>query len=304
MPVPGRILYRGASALLAGSTASAFLRAGVSVQAAKLIASLDPEHQSDGGIWSNGGQLSSGQIMGVGMITGLVETSVLLPFENVKTNMIERTLPETVLKRNFESDMLGAHTAPPPPPPPAPTSTAPPSTQLKKSKTVRPKAAHSTPSPQIHLRAGQNFVPLLKVNSSAIPTTLLSTVREMYATRGFSAFNQGFSPTLFRTFGHTSVALLSFQTIRQLVHPLSNDPLPVHLSLIAGVVSGALVVATTQPLDVIKTRMQSVNARGVYRSFPGTIYRIFVEEGWKTLWSGGVPRAVTVIGGGMIAVPM
>lgn len=47
---------------------------------------------------------------------------------------------------------------------------------------------------------------------------------------------------------------------------------------------------STMPLDVIKTRMQSIHAKQEYRNLVHCGWRIFKEEGALTLWKGAVPR--------------
>lgn len=61
-------------------------------------------------------------------------------------------------------------------------------------------------------------------------------------------------------------------------------------SLVSGAVSGALVSACLQPLDVVRTRMQADVARGVVRSTLGTMQTIMAEVGF--LWA----CAGTVVG--------
>ena len=57
----------------------------------------------------------------------------------------------------------------------------------------------------------------------------------------------------------------------------------------------------TQPLDVIKTRMQSLEARREYKNSFVCAARIFRDEGILTFWSGAVPRlARLVLSGGIV----
>lgn len=44
------------------------------------------------------------------------------------------------------------------------------------------------------------------------------------------------------------------------------------------------------PLDVVKTRMQSLEASKNYRNSLVCAASIFKHEGMKTFWSGAVPR--------------
>lgn len=46
----------------------------------------------------------------------------------------------------------------------------------------------------------------------------------------------------------------------------------------------------TMPLDVVKTRMQSLEASKSYRNSIHCAMSIFQKEGLKTFWSGAVPR--------------
>jgi Mitochondrial carrier protein len=57
----------------------------------------------------------------------------------------------------------------------------------------------------------------------------------------------------------------------------------------------------TMPLDTIKTRMQSIEARKEYRNSFVCATRIFKEEGILTFWSGAVPRlARLILSGGIV----
>ena len=60
----------------------------------------------------------------------------------------------------------------------------------------------------------------------------------------------------------------------------------------------------TQPLDVIKTRMQSLEARKVYKNSFVCAARIFRDEGLLTFWSGALPRLARLIMSGGIVFTM
>jgi solute carrier family 25 citrate transporter 1 len=47
---------------------------------------------------------------------------------------------------------------------------------------------------------------------------------------------------------------------------------------------------TTMPIDTIKTRMQSLEARKEYKNSFVCASRIFKEEGIRTFWAGALPR--------------
>ena len=60
----------------------------------------------------------------------------------------------------------------------------------------------------------------------------------------------------------------------------------------------------TQPLDTVKTRMQSIEARSLYRNSFACGAMIVRNEGFLTLWSGALPRLVRLMLSGGIVFTM
>ena len=60
----------------------------------------------------------------------------------------------------------------------------------------------------------------------------------------------------------------------------------------------------TQPLDSVKTRMQSIEAKQEYRNSLHCATRIIQEEGVRTLWSGAMPRLARLMMSGGIVFTM
>jgi solute carrier family 25 citrate transporter 1 len=57
----------------------------------------------------------------------------------------------------------------------------------------------------------------------------------------------------------------------------------------------------TQPLDTIKTRMQSIESKKNYKNSFACAASIFKNEGILTFWSGAVPRlARLILSGGIV----
>ncbi len=68
-----------------------------------------------------------------------------------------------------------------------------------------------------------------------------------------------------------------------------------------GGIAGLITVYVTQPLDTIKTRMQSLEARSMYGNSFRCAAMIFQQEGLLTFWSGALPRlARLVLSGGIV----
>lgn len=128
-----------------------------------------------------------------------------------------------------------------------------------------------------------------------------ANIRDMYSTRGARAFIQGFSPTLVRQVSNSVVRFTTYNLLKQVVHPKDSESINPTLSFGLGVVAGGVEVLATQPIDVVKTRMQTINGIPKYRSMLFGTYRVMVEEGPLALWSGLVPRFIRVtFSGGII----
>jgi solute carrier family 25 citrate transporter 1 len=68
-----------------------------------------------------------------------------------------------------------------------------------------------------------------------------------------------------------------------------------------GGLAGLITVYVTQPLDTVKTRMQSIEAKQVYGNTFRCAATIFKQEGVLTFWSGALPRlARLVMSGGIV----
>lgn len=67
-----------------------------------------------------------------------------------------------------------------------------------------------------------------------------------------------------------------------------------------GGVAGIITVYVTQPIDTIKTRMQGIDARRLYRNSLQCAGSLIRDEGMLRLWSGAVPRLGRLIFSGGI----
>lgn len=71
-----------------------------------------------------------------------------------------------------------------------------------------------------------------------------------------------------------------------------------------GGAAGVVTVYVTQPVDTVKTRMQSIEARTLYRNSLHCAAKLVREEGVFKLWSGAVPRLARLIFSGGIVFSM
>ncbi|KAF9528795.1 mitochondrial tricarboxylate transporter [Crepidotus variabilis] len=127
----------------------------------------------------------------------------------------------------------------------------------------------------------------------------ISIVRQ----EGISGIYRGLFPVMMRQGANSAIRFTTYATLKQFVQGTvrPGQPLPSAVTFGIGGIAGLVTVYTTMPLDVIKTRMQSLEARQQYRNSFHCAYRIFTEEGVRRFWTGTTPRLVRlVLSGGIV----
>ncbi|RAO72983.1 uncharacterized protein BHQ10_008995 [Talaromyces amestolkiae] len=124
--------------------------------------------------------------------------------------------------------------------------------------------------------------------------------------RGIRGFLQGLVPTTARQAANSAVRFSSYTTIKQFVqgYAAPGEKLGVLSTFAIGGVAGIITVYATQPLDTVKTRMQSLEARKNYKNSFACFAQIVKNEGVLTLWSGALPRLARLIMSGGIVFTM
>ncbi|KAI0270558.1 mitochondrial tricarboxylate transporter [Gloeopeniophorella convolvens] len=120
---------------------------------------------------------------------------------------------------------------------------------------------------------------------------------------GLRGVYRGLVPVMMRQGANSAVRFTTYTTLKQFVQSRTRvgQTLPTSVTFGIGAVAGLVTVYTTMPLDVIKTRMQSLEARAQYRNSLHCAYRIFTEEGLLRFWTGTTPRlARLVMSGGIV----
>ncbi|RKF56948.1 Tricarboxylate transporter FUM11 [Erysiphe neolycopersici] len=121
--------------------------------------------------------------------------------------------------------------------------------------------------------------------------------------RGIRGFFQGFVPTTARQSANSAVRLGSYAFLRQLAqsYVAPGEKLGAVSTFGIGGIAGFITVFATQPLDTIKTRMQGIEARTLYKNSFTCASLIAKNEGILTFWSGAMPRLVRLIlSGGIV----
>lgn len=214
------------------------------------------------------GKMSGPRTVLAGFGAGVTESLLAVtPTESIKTTLYALPHPPP--------PSLPCPHYPCPPPPRILTTTPPTSIDDRKSATPR-------------LRGFLHAVPII--------------ARE----RGIRGFFQGFVPTTARQAANSATRFGSYTALKQLAegYTAPGEKLGAAATFAMGGVAGLITVYVTQPLDTIKTRMQSIEARALYGNSFRCAGLIFKQEGVLTFWSGALPRLARLIMSGGIVFTM
>ena len=122
---------------------------------------------------------------------------------------------------------------------------------------------------------------------------------------------------MMRQGANSAIRFTTYTTLKQFVlsRTRTGQTLPSSVTFGIGAIAGLVTVYTTMPLEcvclsffvsggltvrrlcvsVIKTRMQSLEARAQYRNSLHCAYRIFTEEGVRRFWTGTTPRLARLV---------
>ncbi|GAA5931127.1 Ctp1p [Sporobolomyces koalae] len=126
---------------------------------------------------------------------------------------------------------------------------------------------------------------------------------EIVKQEGVRGIYRGLGPVAARQGANSAVRFTTYGTLKSFVSGNSRpgEPLPSGITFGIGAIAGVVTVYATMPLDVIKTRMQSLEAQTAYRNSFHCATRIFKEEGVTRFWRGATPRlARLVLSGGIV----
>jgi len=120
---------------------------------------------------------------------------------------------------------------------------------------------------------------------------------------GILGIYRGLFPVMMRQSANSAIRFSSYSSLKSLVQGSTRpgEQLPSAMTFLIGAAAGTITVYTTMPLDTIKTRMQSLEAKKNYRNSFHAGYRIFAEEGIFSFWRGTTPRlGRLILSGGIV----
>ncbi|CAH7673466.1 tricarboxylate transporter [Phakopsora pachyrhizi] len=145
------------------------------------------------------------------------------------------------------------------------------------------------------------------VNESLKPNPrfngLVSGTREIIRLEGLSGIYRGLFPVMMRQGANSAVRFSTYSSLKSLFqgNMSSGQQLPGLITFGIGGIAGIVTVYCTMPLDVIKTRMQSLEAKSKYRNSFDCANQIFKYEGITRFWKGTTPRLVRLsLSGGIV----
>lgn len=115
-------------------------------------------------------------------------------------------------------------------------------------------------------------------------------VKTIVATEGISGVYKGLAPTIMKQGSNQAIRFFVMENMKDMYK--GDDPkkeVPKLLVGVFGAVAGAASVYGNTPLDVVKTRMQGLEA-SKYKSTADCIVKIWKNEGPLAFYKGTVPR--------------
>lgn len=252
---------------------------------------------------------SAPRVVIAGAMSGFMETILIVPFERIKTTMIQNSLL-VAEKKGAAYDVTGKdinvkhHGAGRRYISPHAYYSTEVLHQITGGRTSRFQSAR--PHPVGH---PVQALDVLRAEFNATPAmSLLATVRQMYALEGAHAFTAGTMITFARQIGTSAAWFSTYSATRQLIDPHGKSQEPMWFSLNIGkalqtllyVISACSAVAITQPLDVVKSHIQLKNGKLIYRDSLSTAYRLVARKGFSLLYAGAMPRGVKIAAHGSI----
>jgi len=112
---------------------------------------------------------------------------------------------------------------------------------------------------------------------------------------GLRGVYQGLVPTMLKQGGNQACRFFVFNQLKAVTNATTGrKDLKAHESLLIGGLAGIISVYVTMPFDVVKTRMQGLEAKNYKGSWDCAV-RVLKDEGIFALWKGTVPRLSRVM---------
>uniref|UniRef100_A0A7N6ANQ2 Mitochondrial glutamate carrier 1 n=1 Tax=Anabas testudineus TaxID=64144 RepID=A0A7N6ANQ2_ANATE len=127
--------------------------------------------------------------------------------------------------------------------------------------------------------------------------TAMQLTRELLREKGIAGLYKGLGATLLRDVPFSIIYFPLFANLNNLGKRGSDDTAPFYVSFISGCVAGSTAAVAVNPVDVIKTRLQSLNRGSTEDTYSGVtdcIRKIMRNEGPSAFLKGAYCRALVI----------
>ncbi|XP_064949326.1 nicotinamide adenine dinucleotide transporter 1, chloroplastic-like isoform X1 [Musa acuminata AAA Group] len=123
--------------------------------------------------------------------------------------------------------------------------------------------------------------------SSSRRNIIVSSLKQILRNEGISGLYRGLTPTVTALLPNWAVYFTVYNQLKSLLHVDKSNELPLGANMLAASGAGAATAITTNPLWVVKTRLQTQGMRPEvvpYKSMLSALRRIALEEGRRGLY--------------------
>lgn len=129
---------------------------------------------------------------------------------------------------------------------------------------------------------------------------LVHGTKLIVAEEGLGGIYRGLGPVMARQGANSAVRFTAYSFFKTQFQEWRNgkgneEPLPSTYTFAAGALAGIITVYTTMPLDVVKTRMQGLDAKTMYKNSVDCLIKVVKANGVFSLWKGTTPRLTRLI---------
>lgn len=125
---------------------------------------------------------------------------------------------------------------------------------------------------------------------------MVKGIKQIYAAEGVTGFYKGLSATIMKQASNQGLRFLWFNEYKKYVTSDGKKKMTPILSLFGGMSAGIFSTLGNNPFDVVKTRMQSLDANK-YKGTMNCFYLIMTQEGPKSFYKGCLARMGRVVPG-------